>query len=90
MKTLNICLLSNAEFQLDNITIPLESLNLLLPYSPLVSPKSGKLEKTDYEGTKHADHQENRSACSVTLFYRNGCTDSLLGATTFKKIVLSP
>lgn len=65
MKTLYI---SNAEFQLDNITIPLESLNLL--YSPLVSPKSGKLEKTDYEGTKCAKHQENRSACKVTQHYR--------------------
>lgn len=54
------CLLSNAEFQLDNITIPLESLNLLLPYSPLVSSKSGKLEKTDYEGTTYTDHQENK------------------------------
>lgn len=65
MKTLYI---SNAEFQLDNIAIPLESLNLL--YSPLVSPKSGKLEKTDYEGTKYSNHQENRSACRVTQFYR--------------------
>lgn len=59
----------NAEFQLNNITIPLENLDLL-SYSPLVSPKSSKLEKKDYEGTKYAD-QENRSACSVTLFYRN-------------------
>lgn len=84
------CLLSNAEFQLDNITIPLENLNFLLLYSPLVSPKSGKLEKTDCEGTKYADHQENRSACGVTLVYRNGCTDSLLGTPTFKKIVLPP
>lgn len=62
MKTLNI----SASY---NITIPLENLDLL-SYSPLVSPKSSKLEKTDYEGTKCAD-QENRSACSVTLFYRN-------------------
>lgn len=37
----NQCLLSNAEFQLDNITTPFENLNIL--YSPLFSPKSSML-----------------------------------------------
>lgn len=49
------CFLNNAEFQLDNITIPFENLTFLLLYSPLFSPKSSMLEKADSEETKYTD-----------------------------------